>query len=132
MLKINILCAIVALLTAPVVLADELSETGEFLDGVAAVVNEGIVLKSQFDKQLAIIKARASEQDMQLPPDEVLHEQVLERLIVTEIQLQRAERIGLIDQISDQYINASIQRIADQNGVRFEDLPASFACVATD
>jgi peptidyl-prolyl cis-trans isomerase SurA len=127
LLKINILCAIVALLTAPVVLADELSETGEFLDGVAAIVNEGIVLKSQFDKHLSTIKARASEQDMQLPPDEVLHEQVLERLIVTEIQLQRAERIGLLDQISDQYVNASIQRIADQNGVRFEDLPALLA-----
>ena len=127
MLKIIILCALVALVTAPVVVADELSENGEFLDGVAAIVNEGIVLKSQFRRQLDLIKQRAVDQNMQLPPDDVLHEQVLERLIVAELQMQRADRIGLTDQISDQYVNASIQRIADQNGVRFEDMPTLLA-----
>ena len=127
MLKIKILCAVVALATAPALVADELSEEGEFLDGVAAIVNEGIVLRSQFDKQLAMIRKRAADQGMQLPPEDVLHEQVLERLIVNEVQMQRAERIGLTQQISDQYINASIQRIADQNQVRFEDMPALLA-----
>jgi len=126
-LKINNLCAVVALVAAPIVVADELSETGEYLDGVAAIVNEGVVLKSQFDRQLAIIQQRASEQNMQLPPDDVLHEQILERLIVNEIQMQRANQIGLVGQVSDQYINASIQRIADQNGIRFEDMPAMLA-----
>ena len=127
MLKIKSLCAVVALVAAPVVVADELSETGEYLDGVAAIVNEGVVLKSQFEKQLATIIERAKEQDLQLPPDDVLHEQILERLILNEIQMQRARRIGLTEQISDQYINASIQRIADQNGIRFEDMPAMLA-----
>ena len=127
MLKINALCAIVALVAAPVVVADDLSETGELLDGVVAIVNEGVVLRSQFDKQLAMIMTRAEEQGMQLPPDDVLHEQILERLIVTEIQMQRANQIGLTSQISDQYINSSLQRIADQNGIRFEDLPAMLA-----
>jgi len=126
-LKINTLCAIVALVAAPVVVADDLSETGELLDGVVAIVNEGVVLRSQFDKQLAMIMTRAEEQGMQLPPDDVLHEQILERLIVTEIQMQRADQIGLTSQISDQYINSSLQRIADQNSIRFEDLPAMLA-----
>jgi peptidyl-prolyl cis-trans isomerase SurA len=126
-LKIKTLCATVALVAAPLSVADELSETGEFLDGVAAIVNEGVVLKSQFQKQLATIRARAAEQDMQLPPDDVLNEQILERLIVTEIQMQRADQIGLAEQISDQYVNSSIQRIADSNGVRFEDMPALLA-----
>ena len=127
MLKINSLCAVAALLAAPVVVADELSENGEFLDGVAAIVNEGVVLKSQFNKQLEMIRNRARDQGMQLPPEDVLQEQVLERLVVNEIQMQRAERIGLTQQISDQYINASIQRIADQNQIRFEDMPALLA-----
>ncbi|MDH5242145.1 MAG: peptidylprolyl isomerase, partial [Gammaproteobacteria bacterium] len=127
MLKINILCVMAALAAAPVVVADELSETGEFLDGVAAIVNEGVVLKSQFEKQLASIRQRASEQNLQLPPDKLLREQVLERLILVEIQMQRAARIGLLDQISDQYINASIQRIADQNGIPFDQMPRLLA-----
>jgi peptidyl-prolyl cis-trans isomerase SurA len=126
-LKIKYLCAVAAIAIAPALVADELSETGEYLDGVAAIVNEGVVLRSQFDKQMALIIERALDQEMQLPPDDVLREQILERLIITEIQMQRAERIGLSEQMSDQYINASIQKIADQNGVRFEDMPAMLA-----
>ncbi|HNP62579.1 MAG TPA: peptidylprolyl isomerase [Woeseiaceae bacterium] len=126
-MKINNLCAVVALVAAPVVFADELSDSGEFLDGVAAVVNEGVVLKSQFEKQLAAVRMNAELQGMQLPPEDILREQVLERLIVNEIQMQRADRIGLSAQISDQVVNAAIQRLADQNQVRFEDIPAMLA-----
>lgn len=125
MFRINALCAVVALVVAPVVVADELSETGEFLDGIAAIVNEGVVLKSQFDEQLKTITERAAEQGMQLPPPAILEEQILERLILNEIQLQRAQRIGLA--VSDAMLNDSIRRIAEQNGGRFEDMPALLA-----
>ena len=113
------------LLAAPSAFADELSETGEFLDGIAAIVNEGVVLKSQMDEQLETIRRNAAAQGMQLPPEDVLVEQVLERLILTEVQLQRAERIGLM--ISDEMLNQSIASIADQNGVAFEEMPALLA-----
>ena len=125
MIKINALCAFFALASAPVVAADELSETGQFLDGVAAIVNEGVVLKSQFFEQMEIIKKRAAEQGMQLPPAGVLEEQILERLILNEIQLQRAARIGLV--VSDAMLNNSIRRVAEQSGARFEDMPALLA-----
>ena len=127
MLKINGLCAIVAFLAAPFALAEELSETGEFLDGVAAIVNEGVVLKSQLRDQTTLIikRARNADPPMQLPPANVLREQLLERLILTEIQLQRADMIGL--QISDAVLNNSIGRIAEQNGVPFEEMPALLA-----
>ncbi|MBT8107124.1 MAG: peptidylprolyl isomerase [Gammaproteobacteria bacterium] len=111
----------VALLAAPVAVADEISQTGEFLDGIAAVVNEGVVLKTQVRSQLETITERATEQGMQLPPADVLEEQVLERLILAEIQLQRADRIGL--QVSDQMLNQSIASIAAQNGIAFEEMP---------
>ena len=127
MLKINILCAIVALAAAPVVVADELSETGEFLDGVAAIVNEGVVLTSQFNERLMSVKENAARQGIPLPPDDVLNEQILERLILQEIQLQRADRIGLTEQISDQVVNQAIARIANQNGVPFDDMPRLLA-----
>jgi len=112
---------------ASVATSAELSETGEFLDGVAAIVNEGVVLKSQVRDQTALIIQRASQADppMPLPPADVLREQLLERLILTEIQLQRAERIGL--QISDQMLNQAIGRIAASNGVAFDDMPAILA-----
>ena len=127
MLKINRLCAVAAFLAAPFALADELSDTGEFLDGVAAIVNEGVVLKSQLRDQTAMIiqRARNADPPMQLPPANVLREQLLERLILTEIQLQRADMIGL--QISDAVLNRYIDNIANENGVAFEDMPAVLA-----
>jgi len=129
-LNIKALCAAAALVAAPYALADELSDTGEFLDGVAAIVNEGVVLKSQVAEQVALISDRAREQGMQLPPPDVLQEQILERLILVEIQLQRAERIGL--QISDQMLNDSIARIAAQSNLAFEDMPRVLAADGVD
>lgn len=113
------------MVAAPVVVADELSETGEFLDGVAAIVNEGVVLKSQLNEQLETINERAAAQGMQLPPADVLQEQLLERLILAEIQLQRADRIGL--NVADEMLNRAIANIAQENGVPFEDMPRLLA-----
>lgn len=106
-------------------LAEELSDTGLFVDGLAAIVNEGVVLKSELNRQTELIAIRAIENDMTLPPDDVLEEQVLERLIVEEIQMQRAQRIGI--QISDQQLNAAIGEIARNAGIQLDDMPAVLA-----
>ena len=105
--------------------ADEPSTTGDMLDGIAAIVNEGVVLKSELQLQTEIITKRAREQGMQLPPVGILQEQVLESLIVKRIQLQRAERIGI--QVSDQMLNQSIAEVSAQNGIAFEDMPRILA-----
>lgn len=125
MFKISNICAIAALATAPAAIADELSDTGEFLDGVAAIVNEGVVLKSQLSQQIDMVAKNAEQQGIPLPPMNVLEEQLLERLVLTEIQLQRADRIGL--SVSDQNLNQAIARIAAQNQVAFEDMPLLLA-----
>ncbi|MDA0706308.1 MAG: peptidylprolyl isomerase [Proteobacteria bacterium] len=134
MFKISTLYVAGVLAIAPVAFAEELSEelssTGEFLDGIVAVVDDGVVLKSQLEEQTAIILERASEQNLALPPASELREQVLERLIVTEIQLQRAERLGV--QISDQMVNEAIGRIAQQQNIAFEDMPAALEADGID
>jgi peptidyl-prolyl cis-trans isomerase SurA len=116
---------ILLVLTAIPARAEELSDTGQFLDGVAAIVNEGVVLKSSLNRQLELIVQRAVEQGIELPPAHILQEQVLERLIVEEIQLQRADRIGI--QISDQMLNTAIAQIAENAGLKFEDMPSILA-----
>lgn len=110
--------------------AEELSETGQFLDGVASIVNEGVVLKSELARQTELIIMRATDQGIPLPPADILAEQVLERLIVEEIQMQRAARIGI--QISDQQLNTAIVQIAEQNGTPFDELPAILAADGID
>ena len=119
-----------ALITIALSNAKELSTTGEMLDGIAAIVNEGIVLKSQLQKEIKTITLRASQEDMQLPSEDIIQEQVLESLIVEEIQLQRAERIGL--QLSDQMLNSAIANISQQNGKPFEKLPEALATEGID
>ncbi len=121
MFKIKGLCAIIVLSAAPLLAADELSETGEFIDGVAAIVNDGIVLKSQYFEMLDMIKKQAKTEGWPLPPEDILQEQVLERVILTEIQLQRADRIGL--STSDETVNEVISDVAAKRGIAFEDLP---------
>jgi peptidyl-prolyl cis-trans isomerase SurA len=108
-----------------VAFAEELSDTGEFLDGVAAIVDDGVVLKTEMAEQLALIRANAERQGIPLPPAAELTEQVLERLIIQEIQRQRARRIGM--EVSDARLNGAIANIAAENGVAFEDMPQLLA-----
>ena len=105
--------------------AEELSESGKFLDGVAAVVNEGMVLTSELNRQQDLIIQRATAQGLTLPPADILREQVLDRLVLEEVQMQRADRVGI--QISDQMLNTAIAQIAENAGFTFEEMPAVLA-----
>ena len=91
----------------------------EILDRVAIIVGEGVVLESQVEGMMQNIKKRYSEQGAALPPDEVLLEQVHERLIIQELQLQMADRAGI--RVSDTELNASFQNIAQNNQLSLEE-----------
>lgn len=99
----------------------QLSDDGEFLDGIAAVVNDGVVLTSELDQELAGVRASIRAQGLRSPPAGVLESQVLERLVLREIQLQRARRLGI--EISDEQVNRALGFVAQQNGVELSDLP---------
>ena len=90
----------------------------EILDRVAIIVDEGVVLESQVNSMMQNIKKRYSDQSTALPPDEVLLEQVHERLIIQELQLQMADRAGI--RVSDTELNASFQNIAQNNQLSLE------------
>jgi peptidyl-prolyl cis-trans isomerase SurA len=95
---------------------------GVSLDRVAAVVSDGIVLQSALDRQVQVVTERLQQAGQQMPPRDILRQQVLERLVVQEIQLQRAARLGI--KVSDEQLNAALTDVAQRNNVRFSDLPA--------
>lgn len=103
----------------------DLSTSGVLLDRIAAVVNEGVVLTSQLDTQTEEITARLRQQNTELPPRNVLRRQILERLVVEEIQMQRADKLGI--QISDEMLNSALEGVARNNGINFPDLPQTLA-----
>jgi peptidyl-prolyl cis-trans isomerase SurA len=101
----------------------ELSSSGELLDRIAAVVNEGVVLVSQLDAQTDEVIQRLRQQKTELPPRNVLRKQILERLIVEEIQMQRADRLGV--EVSEEMLNGALDDVAKRNNIAFPDLPAA-------
>ena len=105
-------------------------KTGKLLDRVVAIVNDGVVSQSDLDEQTALIADRLKEQKTPLPPDDVLRKQVLERLIMQEIELQRAERIGL--KITDEQLNAQLADMAQANGIALSQLPTELAKQGVD
>ena len=108
----------------------DLSSSGVLLDRVAAVVNEGLVLRSDVEGQMSVVSARIQQSGQQLPPRNVLRQQVLERLVLQELQLQRAERLGL--KISDEMVNNAMTDVAARNNIKFSDLPATLEAQGID
>ena len=103
----------------------ELSSNGVLLDRIAAVVNDGVVLGSELDAQTEEVTQRLRQQKTELPPRNVLRKQILERLVVEEIQMQRANRLGI--QVADDMLNGAMNDIAQRNGVPFDRLPEALA-----
>ena len=101
----------------------DMSSTGVALDRVVAIVNDGIVLQSQLDTQSALISERLRSQNTQMPAPDVIRQQVLERLILQEIQVQRANRLGV--QVSDETLNEALRDVAKRNNIPFEQMPAA-------
>ena len=91
----------------------------ELLDKVAVVVEDGIILESEVNKRIEQIVESLKQSETPLPPQEVLFEQIIERMIIEEIQLQKAQRAGV--RISDQELNESMAQIAQGNGLSLQD-----------
>lgn len=128
------LCAVLLglLLASPRTLPaqEPLSTSGELLDRIVALVDDGVVLKSELDRQLERVTAQLGERGTSLPPQPVLRQQVLETLIVQRIQLQRAERLGV--QISDEQLNMALQQMATRNNIALSELPQALAAEGID
>jgi peptidyl-prolyl cis-trans isomerase SurA len=103
----------------------ELSAGGELVDRVAAIVNDGVVLKSELDEQTAQIGERLRQQGLELPPENVLRQQILERLVTQEVQMQRANRAGL--NVTDEMVNNALKDVANRNGIPLPQLPQVLA-----
>jgi peptidyl-prolyl cis-trans isomerase SurA len=103
---------------------------GELLDRVVAIINEGIVTESELDDEESAISKQLAQNNVKLPAPDVLRSQVLERLVMQQVELQRAERIGL--KISDEQLNSAIGDIAKRNNMTLAQLPNALAAQGMD
>jgi len=80
------------------------------IDKIVAVVDTGIVLSSDVETRLNDLKTQAESRGNAIEINEELRQQVLERLILEQAQVEVAKRRGL--QIDDARVNETLLQIA--------------------
>ena len=93
------------------------------LDRVAAIVDNDVVMQSQLENRLREVRQTMAKRGAEAPPQDILTQQVLERLIVESLQLQIAERSGI--RITDEELNHAVAGIAERNGMSVEQFRAA-------
>ncbi len=104
-----------ALVLASSLLVGHAFAAEQTLDRVAAIVDSDVVMYSQYQTRLKEVQQTINKRGVQAPAEDVLRQQVLERLILDTIQLQIGERSGI--RVSDEELSASMATIAERNGL---------------
>lgn len=90
------------------------------IDRIVAVVNNDVITASELETRLSETKQQLAAQRIQLPPDDLLRRQLLERMIVDQVQLQLAAQTGV--RITDQDVDQAVQSIANRNKMSVDNL----------
>ena len=114
--------SVLALLSVPLlalsVLPSLASAQIEVLDQVVAIVDDDIILASELQERLTGVRSTMESRGVEVPSDDVLIRETLDRLILDSIQLQLANRYGV--RIPDQQLDEAMTRLARQNGLTLE------------
>ncbi len=92
----------------------------EPIDSIIALVDEDVILRSELDLAIAGIVDRIRDSGEAMPPMDLLENQVLERLIMRELQVQKALQTGI--RISDTDIDQALVNLAQQNSITVQQL----------
>lgn len=105
-LKLGIKCALSALIFSNLIgIAN-----ARVIDKIVAIVDSGVVLASDVETRLNDLKTQAESRGNAVEINDELREQVLERLILEQAQVEVAKRRGL--QIDDARVNETLLQIA--------------------
>jgi peptidyl-prolyl cis-trans isomerase SurA len=111
-----------ALLSAPLLALCLLPSLGsaqiEVLDQVIAIVDDDIILASELQERVQGVRSTMESRGVEVPSDDALIRETLDRLILDSIQLQLANRYGV--RIPDQQLDEAMTRLARQNGLTLE------------
>jgi peptidyl-prolyl cis-trans isomerase SurA len=99
-------------------LAGTVRVAAEPIDRIVAIVDDDVVMQSEFDRFRTRILQQMGQRGGELPPEDIVNRQVLERLVMTKIQLQYAKRAGVT--IDDDTLNKAVASVAAQNKLSLE------------
>ena len=104
-----------ALMSVALSISLSVSAQVTMLDKVVAIVDDDIVLNSELQQRMMTINEQIAQSGTQAPPQEIILQQVLERLISERLQLNMGYNAGI--RITDEELNAAITRVAQSNGL---------------
>lgn len=108
-------CMVLALLT----LISSASAAVQTLDRVAVVVENDIIMLSELEQRLNMVRVNLQKQGRPLPPAAQLRQAITEQMIVESLQLQMAQQAGV--RIPDAQLNEAMVRVAAQNGMSLDE-----------
>lgn len=124
--RLSLALPLVALLTLPFNLPAQVSNIAvpapsvTALDSIVALVDEDVILRSELDLAMEGILERIRASGEAMPPKHLIESQVLERLIMRELQIQKAMQTGI--RVSDADIDQALVNLAQQNGITVQQM----------
>ena len=82
-------------------------------DHIVAVVNDEAITYNELQSRIAVVVRQMKTQNIELPPQNIMEKQMLEKLITDEVQLQYARDSGL--SVGDPELEAALGRISASN-----------------
>ncbi|WP_066459700.1 peptidylprolyl isomerase [Castellaniella caeni] len=93
---------------------------GQFVDGIAAIVNKQVITLGQLADKMALVRIQMQQQRIPVPDDAALRRQVLQQMINGLLQDQEAARVGI--RVSDEQVRRAVQTVAQRNRISPEQL----------
>ncbi len=118
----SLLLALAIAVPAHAQLLQSAAPANQSLDRIVAVVNDDVILQSELDDAVRTIQQQYAGRG-QLPPMDVVTRQVLNRLILMRLQVQRAHEQGI--SVSSADVDRAVQGVAQQNRLTPEQLRAA-------
>ena len=106
------------LLASIALLALTITVHAKLLDRIVAVVENDVIMESELRERVNVLIKQFEKNPEALPPQKILIEQVLQRLIVERLQLQLAEQRGI--QIDELTLDQTMRNLAKRNRMTLE------------
>ena len=103
------------------VVAEQLDDAGAAkpIDHIVVVVNGECITRQELDEVLNLSIKQLQKQGIEPPPRDILEGQVIEREILTRVQIQLATEIGM--EVADVELEKALNRIANANKMTKEE-----------
>jgi peptidyl-prolyl cis-trans isomerase SurA len=89
------------------------------LDRIIAIVDEDVVLQSEFDSRITELNLAATRANQPVLEGDEFHSELMDALVLENLQMQLAERVSI--RFDDDAINRLLGNMAENNSMSFDE-----------